>query len=143
MAAKLTLKVKNNREELDRIVASVEEIASQDGWSEDLLFKINLVLEEVGMNIIDYAFDGGNHEFDIVVTSDAQSVTIEAIDSGRPYDPLTETPPPNLDAPIECRPVGGLGVHLVRTLMDRSDYRRADGRNRLTLVKYREDPALP
>ncbi len=144
MAAKLTLKVKNEREELDRIAVAVEDIARQDGWPEDLLFKINLVLEEVGLNIIYYAFDSGSHEFDIIVTSSAQAITIEAIDDGRPYDPLTETPLPDLDASIECRPVGGLGVHLVRTLMDRSDYQRVDGRNCLTLVKYRaETPHCP
>ena len=139
MAAKLTLKVKTQREELDRIVAAVEDIARQDDWPEDLLFKIHLVLEEIGLNIIDYAFDGDNHEFDIVVTSDEQAITIEAIDDGRPYDPLTETESPDIDAPIEFRPVGGLGVYLVRTLMDRSDYRRVDGRNCLTLVKYRTE----
>ena len=141
MATKLTLKIKNSREELDRIVVAVEDIAKQDDWPEDLLFKINLVLEEIGLNIIDYAFESGNHVFDIIVTSDARAVTIEAVDNGRPYDPLTETPPPDLDAPIDCRPVGGLGVHLVRTLMDRSDYRRVEGRNCLTLVKYRTETA--
>lgn len=139
MASKLTLKVKNNREELERIVSAVEGIAEQDDWPEDLLFKINLVVEEIGLNIIDYAFDSGSHEFDLIVTSDAEAVTIEAIDTGRPYDPLSEAPSPDLDAPIECRPVGGLGVYLVRTLMDQSDYRRVDGRNCLTLVKYRTE----
>ena len=139
MASKLTLKVKNNREELERIVSAVEGIAEQDHWSEDLLFKINLVVEEIGLNIIDYAFDSGSHEFDLIVTSDAEAVTIEAIDAGRPYDRRSETPSPDLDAPIDCRPVGGLGVYLVRTLMDQSDYRRVDGRNCLTLVKYRTE----
>ena len=144
MAAKLSLKLKNDREELERIVSSVEEIASKDDWPEDLLFKVNLVLEEIGLNIIDYAFESGSHEFEITVTSDAQAVTIEAIDGGRPFDPLSDTPEPVLDAPLDCRPVGGLGVYLVRTLMDRSDYRRVDGKNCLTVVKYRtESPTCP
>ena len=144
MTAKLTLKLQNKREELDRIVAAVDDIAGQDDWPDDLLFKINLVLEEVGLNIIDYAFDGGTHEFEITLTSDAEAVTIEAIDAGRPYDPLTETPDPDIDASIELRPVGGLGVYLVRTMMDRLDYQRVDGKNCLTLVKYRtETPNSP
>ena len=144
MTAKLTLKLQNKREELDRIVAAVDDIARQDDWPDDLLFKINLVLEEVGLNIIDYAFDGGIHEFEIRLTSDAEAVTIEAIDDGRPYDPLTETPDPDLDASIEMRPIGGLGVYLVRTMMDRLDYQRVDGKNCLTMVKYRtETPNSP
>lgn len=139
MVAQLSLKLKNDREELERIVTAVEEIATEDDWPEDLLFKINLVLEEIGLNIIDYAFESGNHEFEINLTSDADAVTIEAIDGGRPFDPLSETPEPDLDAPLDFRPVGGLGVYLVRTLMDRSDYRRVDGKNCLTVVKYRTE----
>lgn len=140
MTAKLTLKLQNKREELDRIVDAVDDIARQDDWPDDLSFKINLVLEEVGLNIIDYAFDGGIHEFEITLTSDDEAITIQAIDPGRPYDPLTETPEPDLDASIELRPVGGLGVYLVRTLMDQSEYQRVDGKNCLTLVKYRTEP---
>ena len=144
MAAKLTLKLKNDREELERIVSAVEDMAMRDEWPEDLLFKINLVLEEIGLNIIDYAFQSGSHEFEIIVTSDAEAVTIEAIDGGRPFDPLTETPVPDLNSSLDCRPVGGLGVYLVRTLMDRSDYQRVDGKNCLTVVKYRtEIPPCP
>ena len=144
MVAKLTLKLKNDREELERIVTAVEDFAAQDEWPEDLLFKINLVLEEIGLNIIDYAFESGSHEFEISLTSDAEAITIEAIDSGRPFDPLSETPLPDLDAPLDCRPVGGLGVYLVRTLMDQSDYQRVDGKNCLTVVKYRtETPTCP
>ncbi len=139
MVAKLSLKLKNDREELERIVTAVEEVAAQDDWPEDLLFKINLVLEEIGLNIIDYAYEGGSHEFEINLTSDEEAVTIEAIDNGRPFDPLTETPLPDLDAPLDCRPVGGLGVYLVRTLMDQSDYQRIDGKNCLTVVKYRTE----
>ena len=141
MVAKLSLKLKNDREELERIVAAVEEIATQDDWPQDLLFKINLVLEEIGLNIIDYAFEDGSHEFEITLKSDAQAVTIKAIDNGRPFDPLSETRMPDLEGTLDCRPVGGLGVYLVRTLMDRSDYQRVDGKNCLTVVKYRTETA--
>ena len=59
-------------------------------------------------------------------------------DDGRPFDPLTEAPEPDLESAIEDRPIGGLGVHLVRTMMDEVRYRREEGKNRLTLVKRRE-----
>ena len=139
MAAELSLKIKTKREELVRVTSAVEDIAAQDGWPDDLVFRVNLVLEEVSLNIMDNAFDGGLHEFDVTLISDARSVTIQVVDAGRPFDPLTESPPPDLDSPVEHRPVGGLGVHLIRTMMDKTVYRRTDGQNRLTLVKHRTE----
>ena len=79
----------------------------------------------------------GDHEVEIELASDADKVDIEIIDDGRPYAPLSETPTPNTDLPLGERPVGGLGVYLVCTLMDEASYRREDGLNRLTLVKRR------
>ena len=70
---------------------------------------------------IDLRYDGGFHD-----------VTIE--DDVRGFDPLA-VPPPNLDAAIEHCPVGGLGVHFVRTVMDRVAYERRDDRNLLTISK--------
>ena len=95
---------------------------------------MNLVLEELGLNVMDYGYDDGIHEFEIVLTSEPDTLTIEIIDDGRPFDPLSDTPPPVLEGSIEDRPIGGLGVHLVRELMDELHYRREQGRNHLTLA---------
>ena len=59
------------------------------------------------------------------------------MDNGRPFDPLNDAPEPDLDSGVADRAVGGLGVHLVRTMMDEMRYRRDRGRNHLTLVKER------
>jgi len=71
-------------------------------------------------------------EFRLVAADD--SVTIEFIDEASPFDPLTETPDPDIDAGIEERRIGGLGVYLVREMMDEVKYAREGNRNRLTLV---------
>lgn len=134
MSATLSLKVENRHDELDRITAAVEDFGEQESWSPALIFRVNLVLEELGLNVMDYGYDDGLHEFEIVLTSEPDTLTIEIIDDGRPFDPLSDTPPPVLEGSIEDRPIGGLGVHLVRELMDELHYRREQGRNHLTLA---------
>lgn len=134
MSATLSLKVETRHDELDRITAAVEDFGEQESWSPALIFRVNLVLEELGLNVMDYGYDDGIHEFEIVLTSEPDTLTIEIIDDGRPFDPLSDTPPPVLEGSIEDRPIGGLGVHLVRELMDELHYRREQGRNHLILA---------
>jgi anti-sigma regulatory factor (Ser/Thr protein kinase) len=60
------------------------------------------------------------------------------VDSGRPFDPLSDAPEPDLNAVVEERRIGGLGVHLVKTLMDQMHYKRENEQNRLTIVALRK-----
>lgn len=70
----------------------------------------------------------------ISLTLDDGSVVLCVEDDGPAFDPLA-APEPDLDAPLEDRPVGGLGIHLLREMMDTLDYVRRDDRNRLILRK--------
>ena len=139
MSAKLSLKVKSDREELDGITAAVEALSADEAWSTDLLFRINLVIEELVLNIIDYGYDDNDHEIELSFKSEANAVTIDITDEGRAFDPLNDAPEPDIDSPLEERHVGGLGVYLARTMMDELTYRRENSRNHLTLVKRREE----
>ena len=98
--------------------------------------QIELALEETLVNIISYAFtdEAKTHDIDLTanVTADRRFV-ISIVDNGRPYDPLT-TPEPDLDVDIEHRKIGGLGVMLVKQLMDDVTYRRENDRNILELT---------
>ena len=116
------------------MTAEIEELGRQDDWPDELVFRVNLALEELGLNIMDYGLEDAQQVIEITLTSDDDSLVIEIVDEGRPFDPLTEAPAPDLDGPVEDRRVGGLGVHLVRTMMDDMQYRREQGKNRLTLV---------
>ena len=115
----------------------MEEFGDSEQWPPDLIFRVNLVLEELGLNIINYGRSDGLHEIEITLTSEPESLTIEIVDNGRPFDPGRDAPDPQVDSGIADRPIGGLGVHLVRTMMDELHYRREGGRNYLTLVKER------
>ena len=139
LSEKLSLRVETKRDELKRITAVVEDMGRRENWPSSLVFRVNLVLEEMGLNIMDNAFDGGLNEFDITLTSDPDSVTIEIIDDGRPFDPLNDAPPPDVKSALEDRPVGGLGIHFVRSMTDELVYRREQGKNHLTLLTYRTE----
>ena len=139
MSANLSLKVKSDREELDGITSAVEAFSADEDWSTDLLFRINLVIEELVLNIIDYGYDDKDHEIELSFNSDANSVTVDITDEGRAFDPLNDAPEPDVNSPLEERHVGGLGVYLARTMMDELTARRENSRNHLTLVKRREE----
>ena len=133
MTEPLFLRIPPDHDELEQIPAAVEEFAERDNWPPDLVFKLNLVLEELGVNIVNYS--GATGEIEISLASDGETVTIEIADNGRPFNPLAELDTPDISAPLGERPVGGLGVHLVRSMMDELSYSREDGMNRLAMTK--------
>ena len=134
MSAKLVLKVETKLDELGRIAAAVEDFGEREDWPTEIIFRVNLALEELGINIMNYGHDGGFHEFEIALTSEADSITIEITDDGRAFNPLNDATMPDITAPMEDRTVGGLGIHLVRTMMDEMIYRREHCKNHLFMI---------
>ena len=137
MSAKLRLTIETRLDELERLSTTIEDLGRDDNWSFDLSFQVNLVLEELWLNVVNHGHEDGFHEVEIELTSEAESLTVEITDEGKPFNPLNEAPAPDVTASLEDRSMGGLGLHLVRTLMDELRYRREGGRNHLTLVKRR------
>ena len=133
MPHSLSLTLANRADEVPRLVTKVESFGASAGLSDALLFRVMLALDEVVTNIVRHAFDDGDvHEIAITITVDAGVVTVVVADGGRPFDPHT-VPPADVHAPLEHRPIGGLGVHLVRSLAQDMAYQRTDDRNVLTL----------
>ena len=139
MTTRIDLKVETRHEELQRIFASVEELAEEEDWPPALTFKTNLVLEEFGLNIMNYGYDEGIHTFDVSLTSSADTITIEFVDDGRPFNPLEDVKAPVLDSEIQDRPIGGLGIHFVMELTDDFQYRRENSRNHSTMTIRKSD----
>ena len=138
MTAKLSLKIEASPDALDRINDELESLSRQEEWPSDLFFTTNLVVEELGLNVINHAYRGQSGEFEIIITSEEQAITVEIIDNGPPFNMLQDAPLPDVEAEIEERPIGGLGIHLVKTMMDELHYKRDQERNHLILVKRRE-----
>ena len=135
MSDALAITLANRRTELERLARLVEAFGDAHRLSPDMMFEINLVLDELITNVILHGYDRDAEEKILVrleLHGPALPVTIE--DGGQPFDPLS-VPPPDLDLPPEDRPVGGLGMHIVRSLVDTLEYTRAGDRNVLTLKK--------
>jgi len=139
VSEELLLKVEPRRDELERIHAAVEDLGEREDWSPGLVFRVNLILEELVINIMDYGDDEGRHRIEVTVTSDPDEVIMDLVDSGRPFDPTHDAPEPDLDADLEDRRVGGLGVYFTRTMVKEMRYRREAEHNHLTLVMSREE----
>ena len=138
MTETLNLNVLPNLDELGRIAAEVEAMGKREDWSPNLVFRANLVLEELLVNIIKYGQSDGINGFDITLTSEPDRLTIEVVDEGKPFDPVKDAPAPVLTGSLEDRPVGGLGLRLVRSLVDELSYKRKRGKNHVALVARRD-----
>ena len=134
MGATLTMAIGTTRDELERISSAIEELGQRDEWPDDLVFRVNLVLEELILNIMDYGAEDDDPDIALEIQSMDDSISIDLSDRGRAFDPLTEAPEPDLTASVGERRVGGLGVHLTKTLMDEVHYSREADRNRLSIV---------
>jgi serine/threonine-protein kinase RsbW len=132
---RLNLRIANDIAELSRVAEAIDDFCAAHGIPAGNAFKLNIALEELLTNTISYGYsDAQRHEIAIDIVREGETIVIELSDDARPYDPLN-APPPDLDSAIEDRRVGGLGVHLVKTLMDDVRYAYRDGRNHVTLRK--------
>jgi len=133
MSDHLTLAVKNSMEELPLASEAASRWISEQKLSPRIDYVAGLSIEELVTNCIKYAYDDNEvHLIAIELRLADTAVVLTITDDGRPFDPL-KAPTPNLDLPIEERPLGGLGIHLLRNLCQRVEYARVDGRNRVTL----------
>jgi len=131
----VTVRLANRLEEIERLTAVIEAFTAKHQLPDAIAFAFNLSLDELVTNVILYAFpDVQEHAIDVRLRLEGGVLHAELSDDGRPFDPLS-VPPPNLDAPIEERRIGGLGLHIVREMMDTLEYAREDGRNVLRLGK--------
>jgi anti-sigma regulatory factor (Ser/Thr protein kinase) len=102
-------------------------------------FNIHLALEEAVTNVIMYAYpQDEEHTFTLTVRQIDNRLIFKVIDSGKEFDP-TLHPEANVTLSLEERPIGGLGIFLIRNIMQAVEYRREDGKNILTMVKVLED----
>jgi len=134
-ARTLSIVVVNERREIPRIGERLEEFGKACGLAPDDVASVNLAIDELVSNVINYAFDDGKvHQIQLTVTVEGDLLTLSIDDEGKAFNPL-EVPMPDLDQPIEQRPVGGLGIFLVKSIADTLAYRREDGHNILTLTR--------
>ena len=129
------LRVVNQIGELSRVEVFLEELAEEWSLPTPFVFSINPVLEEALTNIILYGFDNDSqHTIDVCFTKTGNELSISIFDDGHEYDPTLKTDP-DITLPLDERPIGGLGIFLVKKIMDKVEYQRKENRNILILTK--------
>ena len=135
MSIHLSLELRADLAELERLNDALDQFAQAQCWSPESLFQVKLALEELIVNVISYGTnDGRLPTIHVKLCQHDMQLAIEVVDDGVAFDPLQKAEP-DLDASLDDRAVGGLGVYLVRQLMDTVRYQRDAGQNKLLITK--------
>lgn len=129
------LVIRNDVSELSRVQAFVEEIEALGMFPASFSMQLNLVLEEALSNIIFYAYEPGSVQsitIDFIYRD--KSLEINIMDTGKAFDP-TAKEDPDINLPAEERPIGGLGIFLIKKIMDELSYTRRGEHNVLKMKK--------
>ena len=136
---KKEIKIKNQVGELEKVNAFIEEIGDELQLDMELLMNLNLVMEEMVSNVIFYAYpEGKTADIELSAELVGRQLTFVLSDKGREFDPTmkedidTETDPADRD-------LGGIGIYIVKNIMNEVTYQRLEGKNLLTMKKVLED----
>ena len=122
--------------EIPLVSARLEDAMGANGFGPEEILDTQLAVEEVITNIIVHGYKETGKEIHLSCRFTAHGIVIQVTDSAPAFDPLS-LPDPELDGDIEDRKIGGLGIYLVRQVMDTISYRHENGKNVLTLEKRR------
>lgn len=131
----------NDIQQVPQLADFVDMVCEEVGMDMAVAIQMNLAMEEAVVNVMSYAYPAdtvGDVTIEAVTIADQLQFTIT--DCGTPFDPTAKE---DVDTTLsaEERPIGGLGIHLVRQLMDSITYERIDGKNVLTLRKKFDKPS--
>ncbi len=131
-------------ESLEGLIKSAIGSALQCGFAGESLFAVELATEEAVVNVFKYAYPHGEGKVRLRCMGGGNRFVIEVTAWGAPFDATVQAAP-DLTSPLKERPVGGLGIHLMRNMTDEISYTREDGQNTLSLLirkKGTSGPAL-
>ena len=130
------MKIEAKVENLDEVLAFVDERLEEAGCPMKVQTQLDIAVEEIFVNIASYAYapNSGNADIGVEITEDPPMVAIRFVDSGIPYNPLAKEDP-DITLPAEERPIGGLGIYMVKKSMDDVQYEYTNGQNVFTIKK--------
>jgi phosphoserine phosphatase RsbU/P len=129
------LRLASQLSELPRLAAEVARIGREHDLPAEVVSDLTLALEEAVSNVIRHGYgERPDGPISVAFHATGESIVVTVEDAAVGFDPLKH-PEPDLTVPVETRPAGGMGVYLIKRLMDEVDYRMDDGRNVLTLTK--------
>jgi serine/threonine-protein kinase RsbW len=126
-----------NLEHLQTFLDQADQWAREAGLSEKKIQDVALAAEEALVNIFHYAYEGREGDVEMVCRTNSENLILEILDTGRPFNPLSRQDP-DTSLNLEDRPIGGLGIYLIKQLMDEVHYRQEGDKNILTMVIRRK-----
>lgn len=129
------IQIKNRIEELEKVATFTQGLCAELGLTAELEMNLNLVLEEMVSNVIFYAYpEGTEADIELVAESDGGELVFLLSDQGREFDPTMREAADTDTNPAE-RELGGMGIFIVKNIMNQVTYQRLEGRNLLTMKK--------
>ena len=133
---KYKFELKNDLSELKNLNRHLSNWGEDNGLRTESILRINICLDELFTNIVSYGFkDDLEHTVKFTINSDNHFLIIDIEDDGIPFNPLKKIDP-DFPANVESAKIGGLGILIIRKLIDNISYERKRGKNRLTMKKY-------
>lgn len=128
--------INNKVEEMAQLEPFIEQVSDAFGVAPDVVFQLNLALDEALANSVNYAYGAdGNGEIVLEASKDDENIVFRLIDSGSPFDPTGEGEDVDTTSSAEERPIGGLGIFLIKQMMDEVSYERNGDENILIMKK--------
>jgi len=130
----ITIEAKTDN--LPEVLSFVDAILEENDCPVKAQMQIDIAVEEIFVNIANYAYEpgSGNADINAEVSGETPEFIISFADRGTPYNPL-EKEDPDITLSLEERPIGGLGIFMVKKSMDKVEYEYKDGQNILTIHK--------
>ena len=129
------LRIRNQMTELEKVNQFIGEISEELGLSMEMTMDLNLVIEELVVNVVSYAYpQGTDGEIELMVTSDDKELTLVLSDQGREFDP-TMKEGADMNVNPAMRDLGGMGIFIVKNIMNQVTYQRLEGKNLVTMKK--------
>ncbi len=134
--ASVEISLVNDLREIAGVAAKVDAFCAARELPEQIAYAVNLAIDEILTNTISYGYDDDDpHRIELILRLEAGALIVVTVDDSRAFDPSLVEQMPNLEASLEDRALGGLGLFLVQQMMDHVEYQRRDGCNVVTLTK--------
>ncbi len=137
MAADLSLTIPADIRKLPTLLEGISSLMERHGFSDEEILDAELAVDEAVTNVIEHGYRGEGGSIDLIVSVSIDEVVIRLEDTAPPFDP-TSTAPAIIEGDLEERPTGGLGVHLIKEVMDVLSYERISGKNVLIMKRLRK-----
>ena len=134
MASDVSFEIPADLEQIQKVSEKIEQCMKSHGWAEDAILDVQLAVEEAVTNAILHGYDGISGTIAIRIETTPHHIAVEIADDAPAFDPLS-VPDPDISGDIEDRQIGGLGIFLIRRVMDEVSYRYEKNKNILVMEK--------